>query len=83
MDNACDWAEDVYSQGSLGWRTMGEEEPGSSIVVLVTFSKYNLGMGKYKLSILLDECLVLFANFHTLLKFVSAVTLEIVKSLVE
>lgn len=44
---------------------------GSSIVVLVTVSKYDFGVGKYKLSILLDECFVLFANFHTLLSVIT------------
>jgi hypothetical protein len=39
------------------------------IVVLVALSEYNLGIEKCKISVLLDECFVLFANFYVLLDF--------------
>ena len=37
------------------------------IVILIALSKYNLDIGKYKISMLFDECLVLFTNFYILL----------------
>ena len=37
------------------------------IVILITFSKYNLDVRKYKIFILFYKDLILFTNFHVLL----------------